>query len=78
MNTATATRSPHGRRAFLKCLKAASLRSQPFDGTCNPDNPNHWFKGKISWTATRTYSKQEYTIDDNTFLTDGVRSQHQS
>ena len=37
-----------------------------FDGTCNPDNPKHWFKTFIDSDAD-IYS-QHYTIDDNTFL----------
>lgn len=33
-----------------------------FDGTCNPDNPNHWFKTFIESDAD-VYA-QKYTIDD--------------
>lgn len=38
-----------------------------FDGTCNPDNPNHWFKGFLDSKAD--IFQQAYCIDDNTFLT---------
>lgn len=37
-----------------------------FDGTCNPDNPNHWFKKFLDSDADIYY--QHYTIDDNPFL----------
>lgn len=37
-----------------------------FDGTCNPDNPNHWFK-KFLDSGADIY-KQSYTIDDNPYL----------
>ena len=37
-----------------------------FDGTCNPDNPRHWFKRFLDSDAD-IYS-QAYTIDDNPYL----------
>lgn len=37
-----------------------------FDGTCNPDNPNHWFYKFINSDAD--IYLQEYQIDDNPFL----------
>lgn len=37
-----------------------------FDGTCNPDNPNHWFKEFLESDAD--IYQQHYTIDDNPFL----------
>jgi PBSX family phage terminase large subunit len=37
-----------------------------FDGTCNPDNPRHWFKRFLDSDAD-VYS-QAYTIDDNPYL----------
>jgi len=37
-----------------------------FDGTCNPDNPNHWFKNFLDSDADIFH--QHYTIDDNPFL----------
>lgn len=37
-----------------------------FDGTCNPDNPAHWFKGFLDSDADIFH--QAYTIDDNPFL----------
>lgn len=38
-----------------------------FDGTCNPDNPNHWFKKFLDSKAD--IYKQSYQIYDNPFLT---------
>lgn len=38
-----------------------------FDGTCNPDNPNHWLRKFLSSGAD--IYQQSYTIDDNPFLT---------
>lgn len=43
-----------------------------FDGTCNPENPNHWFKKFIDSTDIDLYC-QHYTIDDNPFLADAVK-----
>ena len=41
-----------------------------FDGTCNPDNPNHWFKKFLDSREHGTdIYLQEYTIYDNPFLT---------
>ena len=37
-----------------------------FDGTCNPGNPNHWFKRFLDSGAD--IYQQAYTIDDNPFL----------
>lgn len=37
-----------------------------FDGTCNPDSPNHWFK-KFLESGADIYH-QSYNIDDNPFL----------
>lgn len=42
-----------------------------FDGTCNPDSPNHWFKKFIDSNADIFY--QEFTIDDNPYLPDTVK-----
>lgn len=38
-----------------------------FDGTCNPDNPRHWFKAFLDSDAD--IFQQAYTIYDNPFLT---------
>lgn len=38
-----------------------------FDGTCNPDNPNHWFY-KFLYEGDADRYVQEYTIYDNPFL----------
>ncbi len=38
-----------------------------FDGTCNPDNPGHWFKQFLDSDAD--IFSQHYTIDDNPFNT---------
>ena len=37
-----------------------------FDGTCNPDHPNHWFKEFLDSDADIYH--QHYIIDDNPFL----------
>lgn len=37
-----------------------------FDGTCNPENPKHWFKQFIDSDAD--IFCQKYTLDDNSFL----------
>ncbi len=37
-----------------------------FDGTCNPDSPNHWFKKFLESDAD--IYQQHYTIYDNPFL----------
>lgn len=42
-----------------------------FDGTCNPENPNHWFKEFID--SDVDIYLQEYTIDDNPFLPKDVK-----
>ncbi len=42
-----------------------------FDGTCNPDSPNHWFKKFIDSDADIFY--QQYTIDDNPYLPPAVK-----
>lgn len=38
-----------------------------FDGTCNPDNPMHWFKRFLDQKGIDLYH-QHYTIDDNPYL----------
>ncbi len=40
-----------------------------FDGTCNPDNPNHWFYKFLHSDADLFL--QNYTIEDNPFLDKG-------
>lgn len=42
-----------------------------FDGTCNPDNPNHWFKKFID--SDVDIFLQEYTLDDNPFVPEDVK-----
>lgn len=41
-----------------------------FDGTCNPGNPNHWFKAFMDSDAD--IFRQDYTIYDNTYLPEVV------
>lgn len=43
-----------------------------FDGTCNPEGPDHWFKQFIDSDAD--IFSQQYSIDDNPFLPDNVRT----
>lgn len=42
-----------------------------FDGTCNPENPQHWFKAFLDSDAD--IYQQNYTIDDNPFLPESVK-----
>lgn len=42
-----------------------------FDGTCNPKDPEHWFKKFIDSDADIFY--QSYSLDDNPFLPANVR-----
>jgi PBSX family phage terminase large subunit len=42
-----------------------------FDGTCNPENPKHWFKSFLD--SDVDLYKQSYTIDDNPFLPQTVK-----
>lgn len=37
-----------------------------FDGTCNPEGPEHWFKAFLDGNAD--IYQQQYTLDDNPFL----------
>lgn len=39
-----------------------------FDGTCNPDSPNHWFYKFLQKQDEFDIYLQQYTIDDNPFL----------
>lgn len=43
-----------------------------FDGTCNPDNPNHWFKRFLESSNIDIYS-QDYKLDDNPYLPKSVK-----
>ena len=50
----------------FEMLKSRMDRSNScFDGTCNPDNPSHWFKKFLDSNAD--IYQQSYTIDDNPF-----------
>lgn len=42
-----------------------------FDGTCNPEGPEHWFKAFLDSGAD--IFQQHYTLDDNPFLDPSVR-----
>lgn len=42
-----------------------------FDGTCNPDSPNHWFKAFLDSEGTDIY-RQDYTIWDGALLPEVV------
>ena len=42
-----------------------------FDGTCNPEGPEHWFKAFLDSGAD--IYQQRYTLDDNPFLDPSVR-----
>lgn len=43
-----------------------------FDGTCNPDNPNHWFYGFLYGKSDIDRYVQEYSIYDNPFISPAV------
>lgn len=43
-----------------------------FDGACNPEGPQHWFKRFLDKGGPNLYV-QHYTIDDNPFLPDTVK-----
>ena len=43
-----------------------------FDGACNPEGPQHWFKKKLDAGGPDWYV-QHYTIDDNPFLPEKVK-----
>ena len=51
---------------FQMLKSRLSCENSCFDGTCNPDNPNHWFKRCLDSDAD--IYQQAYTIDDNPFL----------
>ena len=51
-------------KSRLRCANSC------FDGTCNPADPDHWFKAFLDSDAD--IYLQEYTIDDNPFLPSGV------
>ena len=52
---------------FAMLKSRLSCPHSHFDGTCNPDNPNHWFKKFLESDAD--IYQQAYTIDENPFLT---------
>ncbi len=43
-----------------------------FDGTCNPDSPNHWFKAFLDSGEVDIY-RQDYTIWDGALMPEVVR-----
>ncbi len=51
---------------FQMLKSRLSCENSCFDGTCNPDNPRHWFKKFLDSDAD--IFCQQYTIDDNPFL----------
>lgn len=51
---------------FQMLKSRLSCEHSHFDGTCNPDNPGHWFKRFLDSDAD-LYC-QAYTIEDNPFL----------
>lgn len=53
---------------FQMLKSRLSFPDSVFDGTCNPDNPNHWFKEFLDSDAD--IYRQSYQIYDNPFLTD--------
>lgn len=56
----------------FEMLKSRLDRSYSiFDGTCNPENPQHWFKKFLESDAD--IYQQSYTLDDNPFLSDAFK-----
>lgn len=51
---------------FQMLKSRLSCPNSHFDGTCNPGNPQHWFKQFLDSDAD--IYRQAYTIDDNPFL----------
>lgn len=51
---------------FQMLKSRLSCPNSRFDGTCNPDNPHHWFKKFLDSDAD--IYQQAYTIDDNPFI----------
>lgn len=63
------------KEVFEMLKSRLSLPESTFDGTCNPDSPNHWFKsfldrGELDDDSERPdIYQQNYQIYDNPFLT---------
>lgn len=54
------------REVFEMLKSRLSFDNSVFDGTCNPEGPNHWFRTFLLSDAD--IFQQQYTIDDNPFL----------
>ena len=54
------------KEVFQMLKSRLSLPDSVFDGTCNPDSPNHWFREFLSSKAD--IYQQNYQIYDNPFL----------
>ena len=54
------------REVFEMLKSRLRCENSMFDGTCNPDGPNHFFKKFLDSDAD--IYQQKYTIDDNPFL----------
>lgn len=52
---------------FIMLKSRLDKPNSKFDGTCNPDHPQHWVKNFLDSKADIYH--QHYTIDDNPFLT---------
>lgn len=58
-------------RDVFEMLKSRlRCENSTFDGTCNPDSPEHWFKKFIDSDAD--IFRQKYCIDDNPFLPEKI------
>lgn len=58
------------REVFEMLKSRLRCENSTFDGTCNPDSPEHWFKKFIDSDAD--IFRQKYCIDDNPFLPEKV------
>lgn len=63
---------------FFMLMSRLDKPYSKFDGTCNPEGKNHWFKKFLDSDAD--IYQQHYTIDDNPFLdkavVDGLKNEY--
>ena len=58
-------------QVFNMLKSRLSFPNSTFDGTCNPDSPDHWFKQFLDGGSD--IYRQDYTLDDNPFLAADVK-----
>ena len=58
-------------KSFFEMLKSRlSDAGAKFDGTCNPENPNHWLKEMVIDREDLNVYHKHFTINDNPVLSD--------